>query len=132
MCWKCSTARWTAAATPVSLLQLATAQVVYLVDMLVLAAEDSAALQAFWPSLLVLACRVEAARFHFQAFLHLWRRNDRALPDMWNVRKDAPGLGKFGRDAPLRPELCGYSEFRHACTQNPSALARYVWLSHHG
>ena len=60
------------------------------------------------------------------------RRRESCAGDLTCLRLYSQRQMERWSDATLRPELCGYSEFRHACTQNPSALARYVWLSHHG
>mmetsp|Transcript_7137 Transcript_7137/g.21023 ORF Transcript_7137/g.21023 Transcript_7137/m.21023 type:complete len:550 (-) Transcript_7137:23-1672(-) len=72
------------------------------------------ALQAFWPSLLLLAgFEVTAARESFKAFWHVWRRY-RSLPEVFDTRADA--VVDWARDSPLRPELAESALHLHLAT----------------
>ena len=72
------------------------------------------ALQAFWPSLLLLAgADVTAAKESFRAFWHVWRRY-RSLPEVFDTRADA--VVDWARDSPLRPELAESALHLHLAT----------------
>lgn len=61
-------------------------------------------LQAFWPSLQILAGHVEAAQLSFESLHGLWDKFE-ALPDIYDLRKD--DVLHYAHDYPLRPELVG-------------------------
>jgi hypothetical protein len=60
-------------------------------------------LQAFWPSLQILAGHVSDAVEEFDTLVTLWGKHNNALPDIYDIKKDA--LLHYSRDYPLRPEL---------------------------
>ena len=60
------------------------------------------ALQAFWPSLQVLAGDVEAAKELFEPLYSLWRKFS-ALPEIFDVRRGR--ILEYAMDSPIRPEF---------------------------
>ncbi len=60
------------------------------------------ALQAFWPSLQVLAGDVEAAKESFEPLYSLWRKYS-ALPEIFDVRRGR--ILEYAMDSPIRPEF---------------------------
>lgn len=60
-------------------------------------------LQAFWPSLQVLAGHIPDAIEEFDSLAELWVKYNNALPDIYDIKKDS--LLHYARDYPLRPEL---------------------------
>ena len=60
------------------------------------------ALQAFWPSLLLMAGDVGAARDTFKAYWSVWRKY-KSLPELFDLSKN--DVLTFAKDSPLRPEL---------------------------
>ena len=59
-------------------------------------------LQAFWPSLQVLAGHVREAEASFAQLEYLWRKF-RALPDIYDLNSN--GTLSYAQDYPLRPEM---------------------------
>ena len=60
------------------------------------------ALQAFWPSLLLLAGDEANARESFRSYWSLWRKY-KSLPELFDLAKN--DVLTFAKDSPLRPEL---------------------------
>lgn len=77
------------------------------------------ALQAFWPSLLVLYGDISAARRSFASFWALWRKF-RCLPEVYDI--DNARLISFARDSPLRPELAESAFHLSLATNDPHYL----------
>ena len=60
------------------------------------------ALQAFWPSLQVLAGDVDAAKASYEPIHQLWKRFS-ALPEIFDVRRGR--ILEYAMDSPIRPEF---------------------------
>lgn len=78
------------------------------------------ALQAFWPSLQVLAGELPAAKTSYRAFYALWKQFQ-ALPEVYDLRQRV--LLNFARDAPLRPEFIESTYHLYVATHDPHYLA---------
>lgn len=75
--------------------------------------------QAFWPSLQVLAGEIPAARASHRAFHSLWREFQ-ALPEIFDAR--GRQLISFARDSPLRPEFVESTYHLYMATRDPHYL----------
>uniref|UniRef100_A0A7S2DSX8 alpha-1,2-Mannosidase n=1 Tax=Octactis speculum TaxID=3111310 RepID=A0A7S2DSX8_9STRA len=77
------------------------------------------ALQAFWPSLQVLAGDIAAAKESHKAFHGLWSQF-RALPEIFDVKTKR--VVHFAKDSPLRPELAESTFHLFSATGDPHYL----------
>jgi hypothetical protein len=76
-------------------------------------------LQAFWPSLQILAGHVTDAISGFDSLTRLWDKY-KALPDIYDLRKD--DLLHYARDYPLRPELVESAYHLYMATRDEKYL----------